>query len=181
VIHLNSVRRRDHQDFVCRVLNLLLEERHRHQLEQVVDAGDSVVIRYLVQYGLSIPGSHRGRLILLAIRSDDPIVRLNCCRSLPDAYSDLDLEHQLEIMLKDRFMPVRREAFRLSAELSSGHEEDLWKHALLDESRSLREFARFSLRKLGCSEERIAAIYRAVIASGPENLSALQGLAETGT
>jgi len=181
VIHLNSVRRRDHHDFVHRVLDLLLKERHCHQLEQVIDEGDPVVNRYLVQYGLSVPGSHRGRLIRLAIRSDDPVVRLNCCRSLPDAYSAFDLERQLEIMLKDRFMPVRREAFRLSAEQSPSHEEDLWKRALLDQSRSLREFARYSLKKLGYSEERIAANYRAVIANSPENLSALQGLAETGT
>jgi len=180
VIHFESVGRRDHRNFVHKVLNLLLEDRHDHQLQQVIYAGDPVIIRHLVRYGLSVPGSHRGRLIRLAIQSDDPVVRLNCCRFLGDAYSALDLERQLEIMMKDRFMPVRREAYLVGVKQFSGKEEELWKRALLDESRSLREFARFSLRQLGYAENQIAEIYRAEVLKGSMNLSALQGLAETG-
>ncbi len=53
-------------------------------------------------------------------------------------------------------------------------------HALFDCSRSIRELARFKLRKFDIDQAKVAAMYRTAIENQTELFPALEGLAEVG-
>jgi len=106
------------------------------------------------------------------------IVRLNCCRCLSLIHRDDISLAALDGMTKDRFMPIRREAFRQKAEHFPDTADEMWKYALLDQHSSIRELACWHVRNT--SHAAPNAYYRNALQENPESLSALEGLSETG-
>jgi HEAT repeat protein len=80
----------------------------------------------------------------------------------------------------DRFTSVRREALEQRAKRFPEQGDQLWKNALYDSSRSIRELARFMLRDYGIDQTAVAAMYRVALAEKPDSLLALEGLTEVG-
>lgn len=177
VLHLNTFSRYDHSSIVDGTIDILLDEKFHDVLRKVVVSSEREVRRRVVRYGLEKQGEHRIRLVSVGLESDDPIVRLRCCRAAPLVYKSSRLAAVLNRLKKDRFMPVRREAILIeSGQFPTGARET-WQQALLDSSRSIRELARFHLAKLGYTE--FAGFYRRAIADSPDSRSAIEGLAET--
>ena len=77
-------------------------------------------------------------------------------------------------------MPIRREALVQKTNRFPEQAESVWTGALFDSSRSIRELARFMMKKFDIDQAKIAAMYRAAVSSQPELLPALEGLAEVG-
>ena len=178
ILHLNSLSRHNHSDTVRRVIDLLLGVQNDAFLRSAIDSTDRAVRRQVVRLGLEKPGDHLRRLIPYGLKSDDAIVRLNCCRCLSLIHGDDSLLAALDGMTKDRFMPIRREAFRQKAEHFPDTADEMWKYALLDQHSSIRELACWHVRNT--SHAAPNAYYRNVLQENPESLSALEGLSETG-
>src|SRR5205807_9270325 len=90
------------------------------------------------------------------------------------------LEHFLEMMRRGRFMTVRREALRIAVKRNSPASLAELRSALLDSHTSMREEARYHLRKLDLMD--VAAFYRDHLLAG-EGLTlhaVISGLGETG-
>lgn len=73
---------------------------------------------------------------------------------------------------------MRSEAYQSEAEGQPHEAVNIWKEALLDSSRSIRELARWQLTKLGMKD--VAPVYRDALARNPNSRPALLGLGETG-
>jgi HEAT repeat protein len=78
----------------------------------------------------------------------------------------------------DTFMPVRREGLLTLIERFPDRAPAALKDALLEPAVSMREFARFHLRKFGV--ESIAEFYRETVTAGRKLPSAIAGLGEVG-
>jgi|GEM_PF-7084343 len=176
---LSLFRRRDHDDVVRQIIELLLEERHESFLTAIIAGPDKELSRWVFQYALQIEGAHQSRLLMLAIGFHDPFIRLVGSRRISVAYKGRNLRAELDTLATDSFMPVRREALTQLAEHFSDSAVETWKRGLVDASRSIRELARCLLRRLGHSESDIASVYRSCLSNDPNNFSAMEGLAET--
>lgn len=178
ILHLKKFSRHDHSTIVRRTVALLLRKEHDDILRAAVESPIREVRREVVRLGLESDDENRISLVRYGLNSNDPLVRLACSRCLPQFFEADALSAELSKLVNDSFMPIRREALRSQAEHFPAHAISVWRQALLDAHRSIRELARYSLSKLG--EEDHADFYRRVISEQPNSLAAVDGLAETG-
>lgn len=178
ILHLSSLRRYDHSETVRKAVDILLKDAHDSFLRRAVESEVRVVRREMVRLGLAIHGGHLHRLIPYGLKSDDAIVRLNCCCCLPLICSGDSLLEALNKIKEDRFMPIRREAIRLKAEHFPDSAQLTWQNALADQHSSIRELACWHVRNEfdSCPSH----YYRFVLREYPDSLPALDGLSETG-
>jgi hypothetical protein len=110
-----------------------------------------------------------------ALRDPDPILRLSAGKALLARANDLPA--LVNELLRDGFMPVRREALGALIEAKTGNSEAALIAALLDRHGSIREMARYHLRGIIDPAEH----YRAAIRSlrGSRLAIAIRGLAES--
>ena len=110
----------------------------------------------------------------------DAVLRLLAVRHILPSITPDELPSVIEPMLKDRFMPVRREAlWALAAKRPDAAKEPI-RRALLDSHVSMRDTARHYLELADVADVR--AFYTEALRSGAESsvLSALCGLGENG-
>ena len=178
VIHLLDFRRRDHSDLVRQLIAILVQPRHDELLAKAILSEDRETRRSVVRLAMDATAEHTPRVIAHALRSNDGVIRLCASRRVRECSPDALLERTLEGLERDRFMPVRREAFLIRSQISPDSGQEVWHQALLDGSASIRELARFSLRKLG--EVDFSTFYRRAVVEQPTSLAAFCGLGETG-
>ena len=178
IFHLAEFSRYDHKRIIHSAVEILLRDAHNDILKSVVNSSDKIIRREIVRLGIAIGGNHRSRLILFALKSDDPIVRLVGCRNLNHVGDSVVLADLLGRLEEDLSMSVRREALRIHADRFPSEANDTWRRALIDPSSSIRELARFYLAKLGDFDA--ASFYRQAILEKPDLLPVVEGLAESG-
>ena len=177
ILHLNSLSRHDHSDTVSKTVDLLLAEQNDALLRSAIESKDRAVRRQVVRLGLERRGDHLRRLIPYGLKSEDAIVRFDCCRCLSLIHADDSLLAALDGMMTDRFMPIRREALRRKAEHFPDMANLTWQYALLDRHSSIRELACWHMRNTFQTEPNLH--YRTALRENPNSLSALEGLSET--
>lgn len=177
ILHLASLKRYDHGETITKTIDVLLREESSDVLRRVVHSPSRNVRRQIVRHGLEKSGDHHTRLVPLGIESEDAVIRLACCRHLTRAYDEESLTDVLDRLTKDRYMPVRREALRRRAEQFPNAATEIWKQALLDRHRSIRDLACWHIAKR--RTESPTTLYRNAIHKSPTSLPALEGLAET--
>ena len=178
ILHLQKLSRRDHSTIVRRTVELLLTNEREEVLHAAVESSIDEVRREIVRVGLQSDGENRIGLLRHGLDSNDPLIRLACCRYLPRFFDSDALDSKLEKLVTDSFMPLRREVMRIRAGHFPLQTIGVWRKALLDPHRSIREEARFYLRKLGDPNQ--AEFYRQAILDRPNSLASIEGLAETG-
>lgn len=177
ILHLNSLSRHDHSDTVGKTVDVLLGEQNDPFLRSAIESKDRAVRRNVVRLGLAKPGEHLRRLIPYGLKSDDGIVRLNCCCALSLIHADDSLLAALDGMTTDRFMPIRREALRRKADTFPNMANATWQQALLDRHSSIRELACWHVRNTFKTRPNLH--YRTALRENQTSLSALEGLSET--
>lgn len=177
ILHLKKFSRQDHSTIVGKTVALLLKDENDEILRAAVDSPVREVRREIILLGLESNGDNRGCLLRYGLNSNDPLVRLACCRALPSIFDADALFSELGRLIHDPFMPIRRQVLRIQADHFPAQAIDIWRKALIDPHRSIRELARFSLKRLG--DEDQASFYRQAILEQPESLPAVEGLAET--
>jgi HEAT repeat protein len=122
-----------------------------------------------------------GRLLNEALSSKDPVMRLRGAHLARARLEGESLRGVLNQMKNDRFMPVRREVLHGYAERIPEKADEELRAALLDSHGSMREAARFHLRRRGFDD--YGAFYRERCESeqGDRLAAAVSGLGETGT
>lgn len=178
ILHLKKFSRQDHSTIVGKTVGLLLKQENDEILRVVVNSPIRDVRREIVRLGLESIGENRIGLLRCGLKSNDPLIRLACCRWLPQFLKAEHLESELSRLATDPFMPLRRQAMQLQAEHFPTQAISIWRKALLDTHGSIRDLARFSLSRLG--EEDHAGYYRQTILENPRSLAAIEGLSEIG-
>lgn len=178
VAHLSAFKRRDHSAVLQRIVATLTQPRHEELLLSALRSPHRAVRRWVAKEALGLTGEHQARMVRFGISSDDPVIRLWSCRLVPLVFTGEEVRQILGRLTKDRFNPVRNEAFWSVAKAFPGEASQTWQEALLDSSYTIREMAQSQLAKLG--GVGVASVYRQALARSPGNLHALLGLGETG-
>ncbi|TWT91186.1 HEAT repeat domain-containing protein [Neorhodopirellula pilleata] len=177
LMHLLECKRRDLSKIVSLYIDLLIAPQHREHVNEAVNSCGKQTGRKLIGLLLCRDGDHLADVVQFGVSSHDGVVRSKCLRRASDCLPADVCTEIAERFLSDKFIPVRLEAYELSAASSPAMSTGIWKRGLFDKSRSLRETAMFYLKKDGCD---VASIYRKHLSRFPNSLPALSGLVESG-
>jgi HEAT repeat protein len=181
VARLGQAARADHGRVVEAVESLLKSADCRDALLRGLESDDRSVRRICFRLAAEAEGSDTRAVLEHALADRDTVIRLWAARQVSAGLGGEAKETLLEIMKGDPFMPVRREALRALISLWPEEAPEELRRALFDPHASVREEARYHLRKMG--EDDFASVYRQTLANavGAELYSAVSGIGETGT
>jgi HEAT repeat protein len=180
LLRLEYAGRADHTELLRDVHHLLLSKEGRADLFHALHSTDAYVRRGSFKLALRLRDADLKRVAELALDDEDTVIRNMAAQTISSALDEATLAAFVDRMKHDRFMPVRRAALRLMFKLNSPHLGDELHAALLDSHASMREEARYHLKKIEPVD--LAEFYRQqlVDAKGPSLYSAISGLGETG-
>jgi HEAT repeat protein len=115
-----------------------------------------------------------------ALSDDDTVIRSLAAQRISSSDGPT-FEKFLELMKRDPYMPVRREALRMAIKLGAPGDFEALRNALLDSHASMRDEARYHLRKMPAFD--VAAFYREQLerADGRSVFAVVSGLGESGS
>lgn len=178
VIRLLAVKRRDASPIVHQIVELLVQPEHDVLLAQVIKSSAPVIGRQLIRMALNVQGVEAARVVRYALSSPHPPVRLAGARAISQHFKCQELRDAIGALRNDPCMPIRREAILAEVTFSPENSLNLWKRACLDSSGSIRELARFWMKRGG--DNGAAAVYRQHLTENGDSLIAVSGLAECG-
>jgi HEAT repeat protein len=181
VMRLGQAARVDHSQIVEAVESLLKSAECRDALLRGLESNNRSVRRICFRLAAEAEGRDAPAVLERALADRDTVTRLWAARQVSTGLAGEAAEDLLEIMKGDHFMPVRREALRAFVSRAPEKARAELRRALFDPHASVREEARYHLRKLG--EADFASIYRQALTNAEEGdlYSAVNGLGETGT
>ena len=166
--------------FVDDICDLLKRADCKDVLQAGIKSKDKTVRRMSFQLVAEAEPSSRATIIRAVITDPDAAVRSWAVRQfLPDVTPD-ELPGVIEPMLKDKFMPVRREALWFAATKRPDIAKQPLRDALLDTHSSMRETARQFMKVAEINDAR--DFYADALEKGSDNrwFAAICGLGETG-
>lgn len=166
--------------FVDDICDLLKRAECKDVLRAGTTSKDKAVRRISFQLAAEAEPSTRAAIIRAAMTDPDAVARSWAARHLlPDVPLE-ELPGVVEPMLKDRFMPVRRDALWYAATKRPDIAKQSLRLALLDDHASMRETARQFLTV--AAVENVREFYSEAVKCGaPKTLSAaIRGIGETG-
>jgi HEAT repeat protein len=180
---LASRKRRDHTRLLDHVRALLEQPEQRHLLIEGMRSPERRTRRFSVQLALQRVAEDTLDVVRLALADSDTVIRHHAVSRMSESLGDLDLSRVLPKALADPYSLVRREAVAVAASQRTDEAKAYLIDALLDPSETVRDVARFYLRRRGEMTD-FAAEYRARLGNDaiPRTVAAaLSGLGETGT
>lgn len=181
VTRLEQTERGDHQQIIEAIGGLLKSPECRDVLLRTLDSPDRLVRRISFRLAADATGVDQSSIMERALSDEDTVIRLWAARKTASEFTGEALDKYMALMKRDRFMPVRREALRaIVSRLPERALQEL-RRALLDTHASMREEARFQLRK--AEDVDVASFYRQALESAEDVrlYGAISGLGETGS
>lgn len=80
VVRLLALRRHDHSKMVHRIVEMLVQPKHDELLIAALQSSDRTVRRCVVKLALDLVGEHQVTVVKFGVTSDDPVLRVWCCR-----------------------------------------------------------------------------------------------------
>jgi HEAT repeat protein len=180
VLRLRACGRVDRQ-FVDEVRGLLKRPECKDLLQAAMASKDRAIRRISFQLAAEADPSARASIIRAVMTDPDAVARSWAVRHfLPEATPD-DLPGVVEPMLKDRFIPVRRDALWHLAQKRPDLAAEPLRFALLDNHISMRETARQFLGIANVANPRAFYVEAVVHAEDKLRFAAICGLGETGS
>lgn len=177
-LDLLRCRRVDTSAIVQDVLDLLVNPRHVSALASAIADLRPPLRPELFRRAFRFGRDRTDWLMRLGLEMDDAVVQLCCTRQAIETVSPAERGKLLDQLGQFRSMPVRRVAFLAREKFEPENSVSMWRQALFDPHRSIRELAQASLRLAGVAVA--ADDYRAALDRVPDSLPALLGLGETG-
>ena len=178
---LKHAGRADHKETLAAVNQLLSRDECRADLLASLKSEDRFVRRAGFKLALNLKGLHLQQVAELALNDDDTAIRSWGAQAISSAEDAARFTPFLERLKQDRFMLLRRAALRILVKLNSPHVVDELRAALLDPHISIREEARYYLKKIEPTD--FADFYRQQLlaAEGAALYPVINGLGETGS
>jgi len=172
--HLRNCGRDNHDELIRQIESFLLAKNNATHLIQGINHKNPFVVRRCVELVIKKRLLRTSEFVNTCLKHSDLIVRVKVSYLLRKLEGP-EQDSALAIALKDRFMPIRREAFQLILKKEENH--TLAKKFLFDHHSSLREIAIIYLKQ---AKINVKSIYQISLKS--EQLfvlrSAIWGLAE---
>ncbi|MFO7906876.1 MAG: HEAT repeat domain-containing protein [Pirellulaceae bacterium] len=178
VSRLAECQRADFSEFIRAVAQKLVLPEHVDVLFRLIEQGSWSAARQWFAVVLSLPGDHHSRFIRAGLKSSDIVVRLRSVQSAPNMLREDELASLLTEVRQNKLAAVRLQALSAYVDHFPNAAPGALRESLLDRSASVREFARFYLRKAG--ENGFADYYRKALQDDKTVRVALLGLGETG-
>ena len=178
VSRLEQAGRSDHQPLIQSIYQLLQSAECRAALLESLESDDRFIKRACFKLALSSSEADLPEVVRKALNQKDTVVRMWAAQRVSSAFTGAELDPFLTLMKHDKFTPVRREALRILVQQNSPVLLAELRAALLDAHASMREEARYHLRKLDTTD--VAAFYRDHLLTGEVLYSVISGLGETG-
>jgi HEAT repeat protein len=179
IARLEKQCRGSHQETLGDIFDFLRSLGCRGALRKALNSRDKEARHRAFKLLISPPGTDLLEVLTEASESSDMVLRLWAAHALWNNLPFDKLEMELDRLLRDPFMPVRREAlYGFLARLPEKTTERL-RVALFDARVSVRELARFYLKQSGTVD--FAELYRQRLSQAGEDLAVLvTSLGETG-
>lgn len=176
---LEQAGRSDHQPLVQEIYRFLQSGDCRTALLESLDSDDRFIKHVCFKLALSSSEEDLPEVVRKALDQKDTVIRVWAAQRIASAFTGAGLDQFIELMKHDKYTPVRREALRILVQQNSPALLAELHSALLDSHASMREEARYHLRKLGTD---VAAFYRQHFLAGEDRAlySVISGLGETG-
>ena len=179
ILRLKDTRRADHTQLLREIYGLLQQDENRPALLKYLQSDDRTIRRAIFRLFLTSENPISFEVFEKALTENDSVIRVIAAESVGTKVAGERLEQLLRVMKKDRFMPVRREALRIEVKHDLPTARQSLVSALLDAHPSMREEARYQLRKTSVPMD-MASHYRQSLESGLFLFAAISGLGETG-
>jgi HEAT repeat protein len=178
--HLRSQGRSDHRETIAAVTALMTLPECRGAMEGGLDSVDRTTRRIAFDMLRADQTQPVLPIIERAMKSEDNMIRLRTAQLARQRLDGEVVVPFLELFWRDSFMPVRRESLYAYIEKLPEKASEKLHAATIDSHTSMRELARFYLKKAGTSN--FAQIYRDLLplAKGKQCVPAIAGLGETG-
>jgi len=182
VFRLRSCGRSQNEQIVIAVTDLLQAPDAAPLLREGILSKDRWLRRESFRLAISANSTQSTELLKEMLSDSDPIMRLWAARNVLTRLNDAELRPLLPSLLRDRFMPVRREALNLLMQRFSADASGALRDALLDSHSSVRSLARYWMRSQH-PEFNFASVYHQSLNGGSaaRQRVAILGLGETGT
>jgi HEAT repeat protein len=178
ISRLEQAGRSDPKPLIQAIYQLLQSGECRTALLEALTSEDRFIKRASFKLALNSINPDLPEIVRMALDQKDTLVRVWAAQRVSSVFTRATLDHFLKLMKHDKFMPVRREALRIMVQQNSPELLVELHTALLDTHASMREEARYHLRKLGTTD--VAAFYRGQFLTGADLYSVISGLGETG-
>ncbi|WP_165385563.1 HEAT repeat domain-containing protein [Pseudoalteromonas phenolica] len=170
IYHLRNCGRANHDKLISVIEMLLLESRNKTKLVKNINNPNSYVARLCLKLAIENEVAEVSKLLEVSFSSRDVLVRVNAYNWAEQKYP-IELEKHHTRLLRDSFMPIRKEALRQS--LLGSDAIKLAESSLLDRHSSIRELAlKFYLENGG----NAVAFYRLNLTEGSKAKAAVWGL-----
>jgi HEAT repeat protein len=179
VFRLEQCRRDDHSTIVAAVVERLIRRDASRYFSAAIGNDSKFVRRHAYARAIGAEAADIDRILNLALTSRDGVLRMWAARDAMKLVGDAELRSLLPELLNDNFHPVRREALNCVIVRFPRDARQALIEGLLDRTRSIRDFARFHLRKVGDFD--IADHYRRNLIRSVTTAPAIEGLGECGT
>lgn len=166
IYHLLKCGRTEHGALIEKVDGYLIEQRSSDFLIQGINSPEKLVARACFNLVIKNKLLLEHELVELGLKNKDVIIRLKCADLL--RYVPLSVRTPLlKIAIKDKFMPIRREAFQTQLKINDLNNEELAKSFLFDRHSAIREIAInfLKLKKINISKIYLDAMESSKIAS----------------
>lgn len=179
--HLERAGRVDQKEILAAINQLLLSDECRAGLLDSLKSEDRFIRRASFRLALMLKNADLRQVVELALNEDDTLIRSCAAHTISTASDARIFEPMVDRLKNERFMPLRRASLRFLIKQNSPRVVDELRTALLDPHASIREEARYHLKKIQPLD--VADFYRQKVldAVGPTLHSAISGLGETGS
>jgi HEAT repeat protein len=162
------------------IYQLLQSRECRTALLESLESDDRFTRRACFKLALNSGAEDLPEVVRKALAQEDTVVRVWAAQRVSSAFTAATLDQFVKLMKHDKFTPVRREALRILVQQNSPALLVELRAALLDTHASMREEARYHLRKLDTMD--VAGFYRDhfLAGEGVDLYSVISGLGETG-
>lgn len=178
---LQRSERADYRGLIRSIFGLLQSLEVRAALHAGFTAADRQVRRMSYQLAVTAPGEDVPQLLNQAFHDRDPNIRTWAAQQAVAVLHEEALQRVVSMMAHDSYMPIRRTALQITVARFPANAYAALFIALLDTNATIREVARYYLRRQAPMD--FAAFYRDALETcmGNDVVGAIHGIGETGT
>lgn len=175
---LEECKRVDHQDFINAIISLLIQPECSAALEEGLCSDDPKVRGFCFEI-LARTGVYDLKTILNKLQQEPmSSIRIKVFNQIKDKVSLELFDEYAERLLADKMAAIKKIAVEMAYRMLPAKRIQYLERAVLDESSSVREIARFYLDKLASYD--FPKYYRDALSNGLDSPGAIGGLGETG-
>ncbi|MBM7558114.1 HEAT repeat domain-containing protein [Halanaerobacter jeridensis] len=178
IFHLRKCKRYDHSNIINEIISIFSNEEAYSKLKRGFNSDDEKIRRYCYKIAIEKEIFNNKEIIDYILTDLSAYNRLFAIRKLKERVSLKDFEYFIQSFLSDNYAPIRKKILEIFYKFDPQKSIKRLKEALLDENGSVREIARYFLRK-HCNYD-FKSFYRSILKNEDICIGAIYGIGETG-